>query len=51
MKTDKQSFYWDHHKYSGGIGFVIVNGTLGNDQGEYTNQLSGRVLLHGSQLK
>jgi N-acyl-D-amino-acid deacylase len=43
--------YLDSHRYSSGIEYVIVNGKLVIDQGEFTNTLSGRVLLHQSQPK
>jgi len=43
--------YLDSHKYSSGVEYVIVNGKLVIDRGEFTNTLSGRVLLHQSALQ
>ena len=43
--------YLDSHQYSSGVAYVIVNGKLAIDQGQYTNTLSGRVLLHQSKLR
>ena len=43
--------YLDPHQYSSGIEYVIVNGQIAIDRTEYTNAMSGRVLLHKSELQ
>jgi len=39
--------YEDPRQYPDGISYVIVNGVLTVDQGEYTGALAGRVLSRG----
>ena len=46
-----EATYLDPHEYSSGIHYVIVNGILAIDKGEYTHSLGGRVLLHKSELE
>lgn len=43
--TDKATFL-DPHQYSEGFEYVLINGEVVIDQGEYTNILAGQVLRH-----
>jgi N-acyl-D-amino-acid deacylase len=37
--------YTDNHQYSTGIDYVLVNGNVTIEKGEYNKTLNGRVLL------
>jgi N-acyl-D-amino-acid deacylase len=38
--------YLDSHQYSSGIRFVLVNGKIAIEEGKFTNELAGKVLLY-----
>jgi len=38
--------YKDPHQYARGVEFVIVNGTIAVENGEFTGQLAGKTLRH-----
>lgn len=43
--TDKATFF-EPHQYSEGFEYVLINGEVVIDQGEYTSILAGKVLRH-----
>ncbi len=48
--TDRAT-YQDPHQLAEGMEFVIVNGSIAVENGNFTSELSGKVILHQQQIK